>query len=299
MNDNSLAENMEAAFYSYKKKSQLKEFWRRFKKNKTALFGLCLFVVIVMVTLLADIIVPYQGALEQNVFIKLSGPSTEHWFGTDNYGRDIFARIIHGAKYSLLIGVAAVGLGITTGCILGSISGYFGGKIDAIIMRIMDTIVCIPFMLLALTIVAALGPGLLNLLIALVIANIPMYTRVIRSAMLTVIDMEYIEAARSCGTPDSKIILKHILPNAIGVIIVQATMTFGSMIISASTMSFLGMGIQPPTPEWGSMLSEGKNYMMYAPHIVLFPGFAIVFTVLSLNLMGDGLRDALDPRLKD
>ena len=166
-------------------------------------------------------------------------------------------------------------------------------------MRIMDTIVSIPFMLLALTIVSALGPGLVNLVLALILSNIPMYTRVIRSAMLNVIDMDYIEAARSCGTPDYAIIIKHILPNALGVIIVQATMTFGSMIISASTMSFLGLGILPPSREWGSMLSEGKNFMLYAPHIVIFPGLAIVLTVLALNLMGDGLRDALDPRLKD
>jgi len=291
--------NVEEVYQTYKKKSQFKEFWRRFKKSKTALMGLILLVSLLVVTLIVSLTIPYQMALDQNVMIKLQRPSGEHWFGTDNYGRDIFSRIFHGAKYSLLIGLTAVGMGITTGCLLGSVAGYFGGVVDTVIMRVIDTIACIPFTLLALSIVAALGPGLFNLLIALVLANIPMYTRVIRSAMLTVIDMEYIEAARACGTPDRKIIFKHILPNALGVIIVQATMTFGSMIISASTMSFLGMGIQPPTPEWGSMLSEGKSYMMYAPHIVLFPGFAIVLTVLSLNLMGDGLRDALDPRLKD
>lgn len=294
-----LIENIDETFKKYKKKSQFKELWRRFKKNKTALLGLMFFVLIAFIAIFADFIIPYEEALAQNVYNRLQGPTWNYWFGSDNYGRDIFARIIHGARFSLLIGVAAVGMGVTTGCILGSISGYFGGIVDAIIMRIMDTIVCIPFTLLALTIVAALGPGLFNLLIALVLANIPMYTRVIRSAILTLVDMEYIEAARSYGTPDSKIIIKHVLPNALGVIIVQVTMTFGSMIISASTMSFLGMGIQPPTPEWGSMLSEGKNYMMYAPHIVLFPGFSIVLTVLSLNLIGDGLRDALDPRLKD
>ena len=283
----------------YKKKSQLKEFWRRMRKNKAGMFGLCLFIFIVCVAVFANVIVPYDAAITQDVTNRMSPPSAEHIFGTDIYGRDMFARVVYGTRYTLLIGLCAVALGITLGCIIGSIAGYFGGIVDAIIMRVMDTVVCIPFMLLALSIVAALGPGLFNVLIALIVANIPTYNRVIRSAMLTVVDSEYVEAARACGARDWSIIFHHILPNALGVIIVQATMTFGSMIISASTMSFLGMGIKPPTPEWGFMLSEGKNYMMYAPHLVIFPGLAIVLTVLSLNLMGDGLRDALDPRLKD
>ena len=257
------------------------------------------FLFVILVAVFADVIVPYETAIRQDTTIKLQPSSAEHIFGTDNYGRDIFARIVHGTRYTLMIGLAAVLVGITTGCVIGATAGYFGGIVDTIIMRIMDTIVSIPFMLLALTIVSALGPGLINLVLALILSNIPMYTRVIRSAMLNVIDMDYIEAARSCGTPDYAIIIKHILPNALGVIIVQATMTFGSMIISASTMSFLGLGILPPSPEWGSMLSEGRNVMLYAPHVVIFPGLAIVLTVLALNLMGDGLRDALDPRLKD
>ncbi len=283
----------------YKKKSRFKEFWRRMRKSKAGMFGLCLFLLIVLVAACADLIVPYEQALAQDPMNRMQVPSQAHIFGTDIYGRDIFARIVYGTRYTLLIGLCAVALGITLGCIIGSIAGYFGGMVDSIIMRIMDTIVCIPFMLMALSIVAALGPGLFNVLIALIIANIPTYTRVIRSAMLTVVDSDYVEAAKACGVKDLEIIFHHILPNALGVIIVQATMTFGSMIISASTMSFLGMGIKPPTPEWGYMLSEGKNYIMYAPHMVIFPGLAIVLTVLSLNLMGDGLRDALDPRLKD
>lgn len=286
-------------YAKYKKKNQFKEFCRRIRRNRLALIGMTFFVFVVLVAVFADVIVPYETAIRQDTTIKLQSSSPEHIFGTDNYGRDIFARIVHGTRYTLMIGLAAVLVGITTGCVIGATAGYFGGIVDTIIMRIMDTIVSIPFMLLALTIVSALGPGLVNLVLALILSNIPMYTRVIRSAMLNVIDMDYIEAARSCGTPDYAIIAKHILPNALGVIIVQATMTFGSMIISASTMSFLGLGILPPSPEWGSMLSEGKNFMLYAPHIVIFPGLAIVLTVLALNLMGDGLRDALDPRLKD
>lgn len=283
----------------YKKKSQFKEIWKRMKRNKIAMVGLIIFAVIFFCTIFADLIVPYKVALEHNIGNRLMPSSSEHWFGTDTYGRDIFARIIHGTRNSLVMGIGAVAVGVTLGGILGATAGYYGGKIDTVIMRFIDTIMCIPFMLLALAIVAALGPGLVNVLIALMISMVPSYTRVIRSAILTVVGQDYIEAAKSCGTPDKFIILKHILPNAMGPIIVQATMSVGTMIIWAASMSFLGMGIQPPTPEWGSMLSEGKDYMLYAPHLVIFPGMAIAFTALSLNLMGDGLRDALDPRLKD
>lgn len=222
-----------------------------------------------------------------------------HWFGTDNYGRDIFARVVHGAKYSLLIGISAVLVGCSLGSILGTISAYFGGWLDNIITRITDCIVCIPNTLLALTIVAALGSGLDKVLIALVVANIPVFTRVIRSAIMNISEQDYIQAAKVCGTPDWLIIFKHVLPNAIGVVIVQATMTFGNVIITASTLSYLGMGIQPPTPEWGSMLAESQDFMLYSTSIMFFPGMAILLTAMSLNLTGDGLRDALDPRLKN
>lgn len=283
----------------YKKKSQFKEIWKRMKRNRIAMFGLAIFALIVFCTIFADLLVPYKVALEQNIGIRLQPPSAVHWFGTDVYGRDIFARIIHGTRNSLVMGIGAVIVGISLGGVFGAAAGYYGGRIDALVMRVMDTIMCIPFMLMALAIVAALGPGLVNVLIALMLSMVPYYTRVIRSAILTVIGQDFIEAAKACGTPDRYIILKHILPNAIGPVIVQATMSVGSMIIWAAAMSFLGMGIQPPTPEWGSMLSEGKDYMLYAPHLVIFPGMAIVLTALSINLMGDGLRDALDPRLKD
>lgn len=283
----------------YKKKSQIREIWRRMKKNRTSMVGLFIFIFIMLCTIFADLIVSYDVALEQNISNRLLSPSMENWFGTDAYGRDIFARIIHGTRNSLLMGIGAVLVGITLGGIFGATAGYYGGKIDTIIMRFMDAILCIPFMLLALAIVAALGPGLVNVLIALMVSMVPNYTRVIRSAILTVVGQDFIEAAKACGTPDRYIILKHVLPNAIGPIIVQATMSVGTMIIWAASMSFLGMGIQPPTPEWGSMLSEGKDYMRYSPHLVIFPGLAIALTALSVNLMGDGLRDALDPRLKD
>ena len=283
----------------YKKKSQAAQVWGRMRKNRIAMVGLCLFGVIALCVLCADLIVPYGAALEQNIGTRLQPPSSAHWFGTDAYGRDIFARIVHGSRNSVALGMVAVAVGISLGGILAAVAGNYGGRVDAVIMRVIDTIMCIPFMLLCLAIVAALGPGFFNVLIALMVANVPFYTRVIRSAILTVVGQDFIEAAKACGTPDRYIILKHILPNAIGTVIVQATMSVGTMIIAASAMSFLGMGIQPPTPEWGSMLAEGKEYMMYAPYLVLFPGLAITATALSLNLLGDGLRDALDPRLKD
>lgn len=283
----------------YKKTSNLKEIWKRFRKNKVAMAGLIVFTLILLCAVFADLIVPYEYGLTQNTEIRFEGPSAEHYFGTDNYGRDIFSRIIHGVRYSLVMGIGAVLVGIAFGGVFGACAGYFGGKVDSIIMRIMDTIMCIPFMLLALSIVAVLGTGLVNVLIALMISMVPNYTRVVRSAVLTVAGKDFIEAAKACGTPNQFIILKHVIPNAIGPIIVQATMSVGSMIIWAASMSFIGMGIQPPTPEWGAMLSEGKEFMLYAPNLVLFPGMAIVITTLSINLMGDGLRDALDPSLKD
>ena len=285
--------------YVYKKRSVFSDFWKQLKKSKAAMFGLILFTIIVLMAVIGPVFIPYERAIVQDSGSRLLGPSAAHWFGTDNYGRDIFCRIVHGAKYSLSIGVAAVMLGVSAGCLLGTIAGYYGGLVDNIIMRITDCLVCIPSTLLALAIVAALGSGLTKVLIALILANVPVYTRVIRSTILNVTEQDYIQAAKASGTPDWLIILKHVLPNALGVIIVQATMTFGDVIITASTMSFLGLGIQPPTPEWGSMLSEGKSFMLYSTSIMFFPGAAIVVTALALNLLGDGLRDALDPRLRD
>lgn len=282
-----------------KKKSQAGDIWRRFLKNKTAVFGLIVFSLIMLVVILADVIVSYDTALTQNIMDRLQGPGAAHWFGTDNFGRDIFARIVHGSRNSLLVGIGAVAIGITVGGLLGSVAGFYGGKIDSVIGRIMDTIMSIPLMLLVLSLVTALGNSLINVLLAMMIANIPQYVRIVRAAILSVVGQDYIEAARACGTSNLKIIIKHVIPNAIGPIIVQATMAVGTMILNAAGISFLGMGIQPPTPEWGAMLNEGKQFMTMYPYIVVFPGIAIGLTALALNLMGDGLRDALDPKLKD
>lgn len=292
-------EKRNTAQLKIKKKSRGQEIWRRFKKNRLALFGLALFTVILLVTIFADVIVSYDVAVTQVASERLKWPSAAHWFGTDNYGRDLFARVIHGARNSLLVGFGSVIIGVTLGGLLGAVCGYLGGRFDSIMMRIMDSIMCIPTTMLALAIVAALGTSLGNVLIAMTISSVPRYCRVIRSSVLNVTGQTYIEAAHSCGAPDYQIILKHVLPNAIGPIIVQATMEVGSAIISAAGISFVGMGIQPPAPEWGAMLSESKAFMTMYPYMVLFPGLAIGLTALSMNLMGDGLRDALDPKLKD
>ena len=283
-----------------KRNSPAYEIWKRFKKNKAAMLGLAIFSVMVILAVFADVICDYDTqVIAQNVANRLKPPSAAHWFGTDAYGRDIFARVVHGARISIVIGLAATVGSVCISGILGSIAGYYGGRVDNVIMRVLDTFLAIPGELLAMAIVASLGPSMSNLLIAVTIARIPPFTRVIRSSILTVIDQDYIEAAIASGARDSYIIVKHILPNAMGPIIIQATMGVGRMILTAAGMSFIGMGVQPPLPEWGSMLAEGRDFMRYSPYITLFPGLAIILTSLALNLLGDGLRDALDPKLKN
>lgn len=283
-----------------KRNSPAREIWRRFKKNKAAMLGLGIFSVMVLLAVFADVICDYDTqVIAQDVANRLKAPSSAHWFGTDAYGRDIFARVVHGARISIIIGLAATVGSVCISGILGSIAGYYGGRIDNVIMRVLDTFLAIPVELLAMAIVASLGPSMTNLLIAVTIARIPPFTRVIRSSILTVIDQDYIESAIASGARDSYIIVKHILPNAMGPIIIQATMGVGRMILTAAGMSFIGMGVQPPLPEWGSMLAEGRDFMRYSPYITLFPGLAIILTSLALNLLGDGLRDALDPKLKN
>jgi len=283
-----------------KKRSQLKIIMFRFKKNKLAVLGLCILSLLVLCAIFANVIADYDTmAIMQNIMNKLKPPSADHWLGTDQYGRDIFARIVHGARISLSMGIGTVLTSLVIGSIIGALAGYYGGKVDNIIMRVMDVFLAIPHMLMAVTIVGALGGGLINLLIALSISSIPRFSRIIRSSILTLRDMDYIEAAKACGTKDSRIILRHVLPNAIGPIIVNATLSLSNVILSIAGMSFIGLGIDKPMPEWGSMLSEGKAIMRYNPNMVIFPGIAIALAVLALNLVGDGLRDALDPKLKN
>ncbi len=278
---------------------QVKEFWRRFTKNKTAVLGLCIMIFILLIVIFADVIVPYSRCIEQAGAERLQGPGPKHFFGTDEYGRDLFARVIHGSRFSLFIGVATSLMALVFGSLIGASAGYFGGMIDNAIMRVVDVFMCVPPILLSLAVVAALGTNLRNLIIAMTISCIPGNVRLIRSVVLTVAEQDYVEAARSYGTGNGRIILRYVLPNAMGPIIVNTTMMISDMILSAAGLSFIGMGIQPPAPEWGALLSNAQTYLLSAPYMLLFPGLFIIITSLAFNLVGDGLTDALDPKLKD
>lgn len=289
----------QAAKAKSKKNSQAKEIWRRFKKSKTAMLGLVLLILVVSIAIFADLIVPYEEAIKMDPASRLQGPSGEHWFGTDEAGRDVFARIIHGSRYSLLIGISTSIFSLIIGGLLGAAAGFYGKAVDNIIMRLTDVVMTVPPILLSLAVVAALGASLQNLLIAITISCVPNMVRMVRSVVLTVVDNDYIEAARSYGGSDVRIILKYVIPNALGPIIVTTTMNVSNMILSASGLSFLGMGVQPPAPEWGALLSDARQYMFNAPYLLYFPGIFIVIAALSFNLAGDGLRDAMDPKLKN
>ena len=281
-----------------KKTNQMKEIWRRFRKSKTAMLGLCLLIFVLSIAIFADVITPYENAISQSAD-RLDSPSAAHIFGTDELGRDLFARIVHGSRYSLLIGVSTSVLALVIGGLLGAIAAYYGGWVDNIIMRLTDVVMTVPTILLSLAVVAALGGSLRNLLIAITISCVPSMLRLVRSVVLGVVDEDYIEAARSYGASDMRIILKYVIPNALGPIIVTTTMNVANMILSAAGLSFLSLGVQPPAPEWGALLSDAKTYMFTAPHLLYIPGIFIVIAALSFNLAGDGLRDALDPKLKD
>ena len=290
-----------------KKRSQWIDIWRRLKKNPVGMIGLAIVVILILTAIFADVISPaindrilgvvpayeYQDLQNRNEF-----PSREHPFGTDNFGRSIFDRVIHGSRISLLVGFIVVGISMVVGVFVGTIAGYYGKITDNIIMRIMDILLAIPFILLAISIAAALGAGLVNVMIAIGIVNIPYFARQVRSSVLSVREQEFIEAARAVGTSDLRIMFRHILPNCMAPIIIRATMGMAGAILSAAALSFIGLGIEPPTPEWGAMLSEGQRFIRQYWQGTLFPGLAIALVVFGLNMLGDGLRDALDPRLK-
>ena len=283
-----------------RKRSQLSLIWHRLRRNRLAMLGLALMSAILLLAVFADVIADYDTeVVGMNMMERLQTPSAKHWFGTDGYGRDVFARIIHGSRLSLSLSIISMLIAVAIGSMIGAISGYFGGRVDDVLMRLMDMLLAIPPMLMSISIVAALGRSMANLMLALALAYMPVFARVIRSSILSVKDQEFVEAARACGTSDARIILRHIIPNAVGPIIVQATLAIGSSILTISSLSFMGMGIQPPQPEWGTMLYEGRDLIRTSPYLVIFPGAAIAVSVLSLNLLGDGLRDALDPRLKN
>lgn len=280
-----------------KRNSQWRDVWRRLRRNRMAMFGLFVLALLVFCAIFADLIAPY-GYDEQNYSEVLLLPSWQHIMGTDNYGRDIFSRIVYGTRISLLIGFISLAISTVVGSILGACAGYFGGTSDTVIMRGADILMAIPRTVLAIAIATTLGPGLVNAMIAVAIGTIPSFTRVVRASTLTVKDQEYVEAARAIGASNLHIIKNYIFPNVLAPIIVQATLGVGTAILLAASLSFLGIGISPPTPEWGAMLSAARSYMRDYWHMVLFPGLAIMITVLALNLFGDGLRDALDPKLK-
>ena len=273
--------------------------WHQLKKNKGAIIGLILILLVIILALCAPLIYDYKTDIIKNhVRERMLFPSREHPFGTDDLGRDILARVSWGARYSLAVGVVAVMFALVIGVTLGAIAGYVGGVFEDIVMRICDIFSSIPSVLLAIAVVSAMGKSTVNLMIAVGLASSAPFTRVARAAVLVVRDEEYVEAARAIGMRDWQIILDHILPNCVSQIIVQATLRVGSAIISAAQLSFLGLGVPAPAPEWGSMLSTGRQFIRDYSYMTLFPGLAIMLCVLSLNLLGDGLRDALDPKLK-
>lgn len=284
----------------YMKRSQAGEVWHRLKKNKGAMVGLAIIVLLALVAIFADVLVDYdKQVIGMNLREMLQKPSAKHIMGTDDLGRDIFARLIYGSRFSLSVGVVAVAIAVTIGVILGAFAGYYaGGIVEDIIMRFTDIFAAVPNMLMAIVIVSALGANTINLMISVGVTSIPQFVRTTRAAVLTVTGQEYIESARAIGETETKIIFKHILPNCLSPIIVRVTLRISSAIISASSLSFLGLGVPAPAPEWGSMLSTGRSYLRGYSYMTLFPGLAIMITVLAFNMVGDGLRDALDPKLK-
>lgn len=272
--------------------------WKAFRKNKTAMFGLGLIVFFIMIAFLAPVIAPFDYK-EQQLMERLQAPSSVHWFGTDDLGRDLFTRVLYGARISLWVGFFSVVGSVIVGTALGILAGYYGKWLDMLISRVFDIVLAFPSILLAIAIVAILGPSLQNALYAIAIVNIPTYGRLVRSKVLTLKSEEYITAARAIGMKNGRILISHILPNSMTPIIVQGTLGIAMAIIEAAALGFLGMGAQPPDPEWGKMLSDSRQFIQKAPWTVIFPGISIMLTVLGFNLMGDGLRDAMDPKMKN
>ena len=305
----------------YKKKSQTADIVKRLFRNKSAVLGMIIFLCIIVIALSADFLFDYeQDVIKQDIMNRLQGPSSEHWFGTDEMGRDIFARVLYGAKYSLKIGFSASIVSLAIGLVIGAVAGYYGGWIDMVVMRIMDVLLAIPGTLLAIAIVASLGSSVNNLIIAMSVSGIPGFARIVRSSVRPVTDTastaaaralgpagrprlpgrgpHAIEAARAIGATDRTIIFGHVLPNGMAPLIVQATLRVASVILSTAGLSFLGLGVPAPHPEWGALLTNARSYIRDYSYMCLFPGLAIMTTILSLNLFGDGLRDALDPKQK-
>jgi len=283
----------------FKSRSLGQETLRRLLKNKGAIIGMLFLLILIIAAVLSGFIYDYDtDVISQNIGERLQWPSRAHIFGTDELGRDIFIRILYGARYSLTIGSGSVLIGLIIGVIFGSVAGFYGGMVDQVIMRTNDILYAVPNIMIAVVIVSLLGTSTFNLLLALCVSASTSFVRIARASVMTIRGQEYIESAYAMGLPTWKIILKHVIPNSLSPIIVQVTLLIGTTIISASSLSFLGIGVPSPAPEWGAMLSAGRSQIRNASYICVIPGLAIMFTVLALNLLGDGLRDALDPKLK-
>jgi len=284
----------------YKKRSQFKSVVKRFVKNKTAMIGLFVFLAVLCICIFSGLYMDYNNnAIHQDLMVRFQGPSAEHWFGTDQYGRDLFARVIFGGRTSLVTAMVVIFVATMLGSLFGSLAGYYGGMTDMVIMRIADVFYSIPYTLMAVCIVSSLGGGMVNLAIACIVAVTPANIRLFRSWVMPLKNQDYIDAAKAYGTKNRRILTKHIIPNTLGPIVVQATLQMAITIIEVAGLSYIGLGVQAPAPEWGAMLSEARQYMRDYPYLVLLPGCAILISTLALNLVGDGFRDALDPKLKN
>jgi len=292
-----------AAITVQTEQSALREFWFYFRQNKGAVIGLAVFVLLIVIAVFAPLIAPYAPDVQNREHFLTppawaEGGSSEFLLGTDPVGRDMLSRLIYGARYSLFIGCVVVAVALFVGVILGLVAGYFKGWVDTLVMRVMDIILAFPSLLLALVLVAILGPGLVNAMIAIALVYQPHFVRLTRAAVLAEGNREYVVAAKVAGSSHVRLMFYTILPNCLAPLIVQATLSFSNAILDAAALGFLGMGAQPPTPEWGTMLAEAREFILRAWWVVTFPGIAILVTVLAINLVGDGLRDALDPKLK-
>ena len=275
------------------KQSRIKDLLHIFYKNKMAVAGFIIILAMVIIAVFAPLIAT-QAPEAQDLAARFQSPSATHFFGTDQFGRDIFSNVVYGARISLFIGLVATIISVIIGTIIGAVAGFFGGAVDNLMMRLVDIILSIPSLILAIAISAVLGTGIRNLILAVSLSSITNYARIVRASVLSVKEQEYVEAAKIGGASNFRLIFRHILPNCTGPIIVQATLGVGTAILQAASLSFIGLGVQPPTPEWGGMLSQGRSYIRDYPHMTIFPGLAIALTIFSLNLFGDGLSDTLD-----
>ena len=283
----------------WKRNSQFKLKCLRFSKNKLAVAGLIVLVFLMIAVLVAPLYVSYDQVVAQKITDRFQPPNSKHLFGTDQFGRDLFARIVYGGRISLFAGIITIGIAFSIGIVLGSVAGYFGGMVDTVIMRFCDILMAVPGLLLSMAIVAALGQGLFKMLIALSVSVIPGQARTVRAAVMTLRGQEYVEAAKTYGSTTPRILIKHIIPNVIGPLIVSITMSLGSTILRIANLGFLGIGIASPTPEWGTIISENQTNIRFYPYLGIIPGLFIMISVMSLNFIGDGLRDALDPKMKN